>query len=46
MDYDGDTPDVPFLERVARVEGIMLFVFLSIEVFLDDVHTLFYYESK
>jgi hypothetical protein len=46
MGYDGDTSDVPFLERVAHVEGIMLFVFLSIELFLDDVNTLFYYESK
>ena len=43
MGYDGDTPDVPFLEQVAHVEGIMLSVSLSIVRFQDDVRTLFYY---
>jgi len=46
MGYDGDTPDVPFLEQVAHAEGIMLSVFLSIVRFQDDVRTLFYYLSE
>jgi hypothetical protein len=36
MGYDGDTPDVSFLERVAHVEGITRSVSLSIEQFPDD----------